>query len=58
MDSQNTQVAEGRGFGIPTEEPLWDTLKGDKHGQTPLGIGITTLRNRTRIKIKEYTNGH
>lgn len=33
-------------------------FKGDKHGQTPLGTGVTILRNRTRIKIKEYTNGH
>lgn len=32
--------------------------KGDKHGQTPLGTGITTLRKQTKIKIREYTNGH
>lgn len=53
------RVADGRGFGIPSEGPLWDTIeRRQAWGQTPLGTGITTLRKQTRIKIREYTNGH
>lgn len=57
LSTVSSQVADGRGSGIPSEGLLWDTFKECKHGQTPLETGITILRNETRIKIREYANG-